>query len=322
MANNPLICLIPPASAQLTKDAKVAEMISKMSSTEIYNTVYALQNFTSRRTGTAGNAAAAAYLFNRLGNISRLIVEYQGNYKNVIATLPGVDPASNATYIVGAHYDSISSDPSYAPGATDDGGGVAIVLEFARIMSQYSFRHTLKFAFWNGEEGGSYGSAEYTKYLYDNRVNVSLYVNFDSSCYDPEGRMVLDIMSNPQSIWASQTMTNLNNLYGINFTLNYNAHTCSSDHQSFWAYGYTAVMTHSEEHGFAHSPADTVDKVSTEYAKRNGQLGMTLIATQAGVVRDAIPEFPSNGAVISTAMLTLTSFLLLSLKKPKKNRRV
>jgi Zn-dependent M28 family amino/carboxypeptidase len=85
--------------------------------------------------GYFGNVEAASYLYNRLSNISGLSVEYQGDYKNIVATLPGVDPTSNATYILGAHYDSFSSNLSDSPGATDDGGGVAIVLEFARIMS-------------------------------------------------------------------------------------------------------------------------------------------------------------------------------------------
>jgi hypothetical protein len=315
-----LICFAPPASVELAKDDIIAEMISQMSTTGIYNTVYTLQNFMTRRYGTSGNVDAATYIYNRLSNIPRLDVEYQSDYKNVIATLSGVDETSNATYIVGSHFDSISSDPSYAPGATDNGGGVAIVLEFARIMSQYSFNHTLKFAFWNDEEDGALGSAEYAKYARNYGINVSLYMNFDCSCYDPSGRMVLDIISNPQSSWVSDMMTVCNTLYGTNFTLNYNAHICVSDHKPFWDYGYTAVTTHSESHGPAHSPEDTVDKVSTAFAQKNGQLGMSVIATLAGVVHNLIPEFPSARAVLLIALVTLASAFLLALRRKQKLR--
>jgi Zn-dependent M28 family amino/carboxypeptidase len=51
-----------------------------------------------------------------------------------------------------AHYDSVSSDPARAPGATDNTCGVAIVVELARVMSQHQFNHTIAFALWNSEE--------------------------------------------------------------------------------------------------------------------------------------------------------------------------
>ena len=68
------------------------------------------------------------------------------------------DLTSSATYVVGAHYDSTSDNESFAPGASDNGAGVAVVLEFARIMSQYRFSHALKFALWNAEEKVELGS--------------------------------------------------------------------------------------------------------------------------------------------------------------------
>lgn len=265
----------------LSFDYIVAEMIAEINETEIYNTVYRLQNFTTRVYGHSGNTLAAEYIYNRLKTISGFTVEYQGSYKNVIATLPGTDPASSQIYVVGAHYDSKSSDPSNAPGATDNGGGVAIVLEFARIMSQYRFEHTLKFALWNYEEGGLFGSTDYAQYALANGLNVSLYFNYDSACYDPDNRFVLDIMYNSQSSWVKDMMTEYNTLYAIGFSLTYNVHTCSSDHRPFWSKGYTAVMTHEESHGPAHSQEDTIDKVSTSYAKKNGQLGMSVLAKLA-----------------------------------------
>jgi len=265
-------------------DETVAEMISQISESEIYDTAYDLQNFLTRRHGTSGNVEAAAYLYDRLANISGLSVEYHGFYNSVIATLAGSDPLSDVIYMVGAHYDSRSSDPSYAPGATDNGGGVGIVLEFARIMSQYRFDHTLKFAFWNAEdEVVCFGSDEYATYAHDNNVNIALYVNYDSACYDPDNRLLLDIMYNSASEWVSTLMTQLNSVYDINFTLRYNGHSCRSDHTSFWQYGFTAVTTHAESHGPAGTPDDTVDQVSTRYAKKNGQLGMALLAGLAGV---------------------------------------
>lgn len=287
-------------------DPMIAEMISKIDESEVYSTVYHLQNYSTRRYGHAGNTEAAAYLYSKLGHISGLVVEYQGSYDNIIATLPGTDPMSDAIFMVGAHYDSTSSDPSFAPGATDNGGGVAIVLELARVMSQYRFKHTVQFALWNAEENGLLGSGDYAKYAYDNHLNLSLYFNFDSACYDPDDRLTLDIMHNSESAWVADSMTQDNALYGVNLTLTFNVHACGSDHRSFWRYGFTAVMTHEETHGPAHSQYDTVDQVSTVYAKKNGQLGMAVIARLAAG-QGLVPEISEFSPLITMLLLMIAA---------------
>jgi hypothetical protein len=285
---------MPLAKAEPVQDSSIAQMVSQVDESEIYNTAYTLQNFTTRAYGYPGNVKAATYLYNRLSNISGLNVEYQGDYNNIIATLPGVDSTFNDMFIVGAHYDSISSDPTfYAPGATDNGCGAAVVLEFARIMSQYSFNHTIKFAFWNNEESGALGSLEYVKYTVSNKINVSLYVNFDVCCYDPDDQMTLDIICNPQSIWVSDMMTEYNTLYGIHWTLTYNVLAAAgSDHFSFWDYGYPAVWTSSESWGPIHTEWDTIDKVSTAYAAKDGQLCMSVLAALAKDIASPPPPTP------------------------------
>jgi hypothetical protein len=260
----------------------IDELISQIDESEIYDTTYDLQNFITRRLGYTGNTEASTYLFERLTAIEGLQVEFQGGtYRNVIATLPGADKQSDAICIVGAHYDSISSDPANAPGATDNGCGVGLVLEFARILSQYKFNNTIDFALWNDEEDDSQGSSNFVASAYQASLNIILYLNLDSAGYDPNNRFILDIMYNSKSDWISDLMTENNTLYGTNFTLTYNVHTCWSDHRPFWNMGYTAVMTHSESHGPAHSPNDTIDKISTLYAKKNGQLQMSVLAQLA-----------------------------------------
>jgi hypothetical protein len=262
----------------------IAEMITEISEFEIYDTVADLQSFLTRKYGYQGNMDAGTYLFNRLDAIPGLNVEYQGgDYRNIIATLPGVDETSNTIYIVGAHYDSTSSDPNNAPGATDNGGGVATILELARVMSRYEFNHTLKFALWNAEEDGFKGSLGYADVASANDLNISLYFNYDSSVYDPYNRLILDVMYNDDSVWASYIITQHNRLYGIGFALTYNKHNCGSDHKSFQENGYAVLMTHQEKHGPAHTPEDIVEKVSTQYARKNGQLGMSLLAELAEI---------------------------------------
>ena len=119
-------------------------------------------------------------------------------------------------------------------------------------MSQYSFSHTLKFACWNAEEIAELGSLEYAKYAYGNNIDVPLYMNLDGSGHDPDNRMILDVVSNNQSSWVSNMMTEYNALYGIDLTLT-DTYANGSDHRSFWTYGYPAVWMRSETYGPIHS---------------------------------------------------------------------
>jgi hypothetical protein len=80
---------------------------------------------------------------------------------NVIATLQGT-ASPERFYVVTGHLDSRVTDvlnfTSDAPGADDDGSGVAVVLELARIFATRPFPGTLVFATVAGEEQGTFGS--------------------------------------------------------------------------------------------------------------------------------------------------------------------
>jgi len=81
---------------------------------------------------------------------------------NAVAILKGTDPNDKRVYVVSGHLDSRVTDvmnrTSNAPGANDDGSGVAGVIEAARIMSQYKFPSTIIFVAVSGEEQSLLGS--------------------------------------------------------------------------------------------------------------------------------------------------------------------
>jgi hypothetical protein len=81
---------------------------------------------------------------------------------NVIATLRGTT-TPDRVYVVTAHYDSRITDvlngTGDAPGADDDGSGVAAVLELARLFATRPTESTIIFAAVAGEEQGLFGSA-------------------------------------------------------------------------------------------------------------------------------------------------------------------
>lgn len=79
---------------------------------------------------------------------------------DVLAIQKGTTDPGRVIVIAG-HIDSRVSDvmdfTSDAPGANDDGSGVAAVIEAARVLSQHRFPATLVFAVLSGEEQGLYG---------------------------------------------------------------------------------------------------------------------------------------------------------------------
>ncbi|PWS31431.1 M28 family metallopeptidase [Pedobacter paludis] len=81
---------------------------------------------------------------------------------NAVAILKGTDANDKRVYVVSGHLDSRVTDvmnrTSDAPGANDDGSGVAGVIEAARIMSQYKFPSTIIFVAVSGEEQSLLGS--------------------------------------------------------------------------------------------------------------------------------------------------------------------
>ena len=81
---------------------------------------------------------------------------------NAVAVLKGTDPNDKRIFVVSGHLDSRVTDVmnrvSDAPGANDDGSGVAGVIEAARIMSKYKFGATVIFVAVSGEEQSLLGS--------------------------------------------------------------------------------------------------------------------------------------------------------------------
>ena len=74
---------------------------------------------------------------------------------NIVVRVPGTDPTSTQAVIVDAHYDSVAP----APGASDDGGAVAAMVEVLRALkSTPPLKHDVIFLFTDAEEsvlGGS-----------------------------------------------------------------------------------------------------------------------------------------------------------------------
>jgi hypothetical protein len=166
------------------------EIVKDISADNIQSSIHTLVGFGTRHTLSSqtdpvrGIGAAAEWVYNRFLEIAatsggRMTVEKQSfiqpvgpripvptQITNVIATLHGSQPESaNRIYLVSGHLDSRCTDvldfTCDAPGAGDDGSGVAAVLEMARAMATHHFDATIKFVAFSGEEQGTFGSLFY-----------------------------------------------------------------------------------------------------------------------------------------------------------------
>ncbi len=102
---------------------------------------------------------------------------------NVVATLKGSDPSDNRIFLISGHLDNMRSSvmdrTGDAPGANDDGSGVAAVLECARVMSSQSFPATVIFIAVSGEEQGLLGANFMAEKAKKGNWNIEAVLNND-----------------------------------------------------------------------------------------------------------------------------------------------
>lgn len=194
--------------AQVTEDPEIKKMITEVKAENLEATVVKLVSFGTRHTlsdtkdKTRGISAAQKWIKSEFdkyalesngrltSKIDYFTVKADGKriksdteVANVMATLKGTDPNDDRVFIVSGHLDSRVSDvmnaKSDAPGANDDGSGVAAVIELAKIMSKRSFPSTIIFVAVTGEEQGLYGSRHLAEFAKEAKWNIVGMLNND-----------------------------------------------------------------------------------------------------------------------------------------------
>jgi carboxypeptidase Q len=97
----------------------------------------------------------------RLNVAARFTDETDQPGYNTIAEIPGTGPHRDEIVMLGAHMDSWHA----GTGASDNGAGVAVVMEAVRILKAIGAKpdRTIRVALWSGEEQGLIGSAKYVE---------------------------------------------------------------------------------------------------------------------------------------------------------------
>jgi hypothetical protein len=175
-----------PALARREPDPDLRALLRQVDPDRIHATILRLTQFGTRHTASSqtdpvrGIGAATTWVTQQMQAIAatsngNMTVQQQTfvqqpvagrltaptSITNCIATLQGTANPQRF-YVVTGHLDSrvtnLLDSTSDAPGADDDGSGVACVLELARLFATHQFPGTVIFATVSGEEEGLFGS--------------------------------------------------------------------------------------------------------------------------------------------------------------------
>ncbi|QOW09977.1 M28 family peptidase [Kaistella flava (ex Peng et al. 2021)] len=158
--------------------------VNEISQTNINTTLTEFANLGVKKTGSVSNNNAFAWLKTKYlsfgyteGEISENAFLYQGNTtKNLIITKTGTT-YPNTFVIVCGHYDTITG-----PGVNDNGSGVSLILEMARILKEVPTEYSIKFINFTGEEQGLLGSQNYVNTVVNStspKMDIKLVFNID-----------------------------------------------------------------------------------------------------------------------------------------------
>jgi hypothetical protein len=223
---------------------------------------------------------AAAYARERL---AELVPEVEYHYwhvdrpPNVIGELEGALYPEEVV-ILCAHLDSYNKDSTskLAPGADDNASGVAAVLVAAEILGEYSWGRTVRFALWTGEEQGLLGSKAYAEDSSELGEEIVAVVNLDMIGWDGVGGPDMDLHANQEvmgSLELADVFSDVVGLYDLDLVPQVLADGMGrSDHASFWAYDYPAILAIEDyypgSHDFNpyyHSDGDLLAHLAQDY---------------------------------------------------------
>lgn len=196
----------------------------------------------------------------------------------------------NHKYIIGAHYDNVCLANYYrAPGADDNAGGTAAVIEAARIFSNYSFPYTIIFALWDEEEQYMAGSSFWTYAAKSNNDTILGYINLDMIGYDGNNDNIAEISTKPiaKSVQLANLSIQCNTVYNIalDSIIIDNSGSNSSDHESFWSEDYTAICLREDNHNdfnpYYHTLNDSLKFFNLPFYLKVTKLALATLATLA-----------------------------------------
>jgi hypothetical protein len=196
---------------------------------------------------------------------------------NVIGRFPGL---TEREIVIGAHIDSSSPE---IPGADDDGSGVAVMLELARVLCQEKHQSTLVFVPFCGEEAGLIGSEYFVEHY--PLKNVALMLQLDMTSDDSPLMLWIDAKKHQSPEWLVKASFDVFHSLGYR-NIDYPTHFQSingaiqgagSDHEPFMEKGIPAIAFVSDVTFPIHTPNDSLEYFKPDGLERSGRLILELV---------------------------------------------
>jgi hypothetical protein len=328
----------PAAVAQSAPDLdpRIVQLVGQVSEDRLASILRKLETFGTRNTLSAvdtpgrGIGAARQWIFDELQSYSvRLQVSYdtyriakQGRItrdveaRNIIAVLPGRSP--RRIYVSG-HYDTIAvvggqrgrnsgasqqqpvpiaQPDATAPGVNDDGSGVALTLELARIFSQsgIEFEATLVFMCHVAEEQGLMGAKLHAQKARTEHIPIDAVLNNDIVGNDRGGNGIIDgasirVYSEGPEDSASRELARYVQRWGGRYVPSHRVRLLSrpdrfsrgGDHTAYNLYGFAAVGFRESRENFTrqHDARDIFEGVSPAYLAQNARVNAAVASSLA-----------------------------------------
>lgn len=284
---------LPPSIPAFPKfnepDPQIAALVATINAASLTADVQSLEDFVTRAVKQPGNVKAHQWIADQFRAIGGLEVSTHtfnyspGTLDNVVAIKRGRRPTD--VVIVGAHSDSTAgySNSAKAPGADDNGSGVAGVLAIARAVAPLDLRDTVIFCAFNAEEVGLVGSkALARKFANDGDLKIKAMLNLDmiADCRDDNN---VALIGNTASNWLIDLMKSVALTYvKLESTCLYNSKIWYSDHSSFWNIGVPALLSiegYPEMTPHYHKVTDTVSNLSSSFMEKVARANLAALLT-------------------------------------------
>lgn len=262
-----------------TFNQNYANVSNLVSQTNINSYLQEFEGLGVKTTGSTANNNAYNWLKNKYlsfgyseSDITKDNFTYNGQTtSNLILTKQGTK-YPNIYIIICGHYDTITGK-----GTNDNGSGVSVILELARLLKNISTEYSIKFINFSGEEQGLLGSAHYVSSVVNAtspKMNIRLVLNIDEvggikgqtndtiTCERDESSS--PSTNNAASNTFTQQLMNCVTLYS---TLKTNlSYAYASDYMPFQANGevITGLFEYNET-PYAHTANDTYTNLDPVY---------------------------------------------------------
>lgn len=283
--------------------ADLSLMINEVQGDRLFSHVEALVNVRTRHVNSSqtspneGIGAAYRYIVDQLTQIqsespSLSVIDggafqvFTGDgtasqQRNAVAVIQGTDVGAG-TVVIGAHYDSRTDDllnaTAPAPGAADNGSGVAVVLEMARILSRHPQRSSIMFVLFSAEEHNRQGSKAFVRdYVVGFNIDVIAMINVDTvGSWNDSGGNINDrqirVFSSDKT--GSRQLARMAHFFGYNLDLTLAINYVDAidregrfgDHFSFDEQGFPAIrFIEALEDNYNREGRDTLDQIEPAY---------------------------------------------------------